>query len=429
LTGNQTLIARAALAVVAGGASLAVLKSRYRDLPRPAFERIVLIAFVASRFALYLTVFFIFRLAPRGDIPSFYWNEANAVLHHLLPYSGFQSSYAPLHAYLDAAVIRFWYSPLALIFLAICFESLVLPLWFRVGRLFVPENELRAGALLYLTSALSFQFVTIDGQDNAIVAVLLVLVLLLIHMRLNFFSGAAFGVGPAALKFLPMLFVPAFLIVLPRRWRWLAGLTVVLAAVYGIFLFKHVPVLQPFVIEGGFKSPGNLPYVIESIVGLDAPPHLWDAVFLLVFAIILAVAAKAARRATPIDRLRILTFTCTSIVLALLLFAKKSWPPYLIFVLFPICLLVAAKTQKRVILFSLFSIVAVVEHSYWASIFLVYAPQFHRALVALEPRSLILLALQLLLIAGYTWLLLLSMRQLPLRSKPLSDAPSTPSTS
>lgn len=422
MTGSQTLIARAALAVIAGTASLAAANPRFAALPRRKFDRLVLAAFIVSRLALYLTVFFILHLAPRGDITAFYWNEAEAVLHHLVPYSGFQSSYAPLHPFLDAAVIRLWHSPLALILLAICIEAFVLPLWFRVGRLVVPESEVRIGSLLYLTSVISLQFVTIDGQDNVFIALLLVLALLLIRHRLNFASGVAAGIGPVAVKFLPLVFAPAFFFAVPRRWRWLAGFTMVVALVYGTCLLMDLPILQPLVLEGEFKSAGNIPYVIESLVGIIFPPRLWDGLLLIILGIIFALVAYASRSASLIGRLRILTFACPSIVLTLLLFSKKSWPPYLMLALFPICLLIAAGRRSRIVVFALFSLVAVVEQSYWASIMLqMYAPEFHRALLAVEPRSIILLALQFLLIAGYLWLLVLSLRQISPGPLPASD--------
>ena len=413
MTGSQTLIARAALAVVAGSASLTAATSRLAALPRKTFDRLVLGAFILSRLALYLIIFFVLRIPPRGDITAFYWSEADAVLHHLLPYSSFQSSYAPLHPFLDAAVIRLWYSPLALILLAICIETFVLPLWLRVGRLFIPEADMRTATLLYLTSVISLQFVTIDGQDNVFIAVLLVLALLLIRHRLNFASGVAVGIGPVAVKFLPLVFGPAFFFAVPRRWRWLAGFTTVVALVYGICLLKDLPIFQPLALEGEFKSAGNIPYVIESLTGIIFPPRLWDGLLLLIIGIICALVANASRHADLTTRLRIVAFGCPSLVLALLLFSKKSWPPYLMVALFPICLLIASGRKSRIPAFALFSFIAVIAHSYWASILLqIYAPEFHRGLMALDQRCLILLALQFLLLGGYLWLLVLSLRQI-----------------
>lgn len=422
LTGNQTLIARAALAIVAGTTSLAATNSRFAALSCKTFDRLMLGIFIFSRLALYLIVFFILRIPPRGDVVGFYWNEADEILHHLSPYSDFQSSYAPLHSFLDASVIRLWHSPLALIVLAICIEVFVLPLWLRVGRLFASEADMRTATLLYLTSVLSLQFVTIDGQDNVIIAVLLVLALLLINHRSSFASGFAVGVGPVAVKFLPLVFAPAFFFAVPRRWRWLAGFTTVIALVYGICLLKHLPILQPLLLEGRFKSAGNIPYVIESVTGIIFPPRLWDGLVLLVIGTIIVLVRNVSRHANLTARVRILTFGCTAIVLALLLFSKKSWPPYLVFVLFPICLLVASGRKSRILTFALFSFIAVIGHSYWASILgQIDAPGLHRGLMALDSRCLILLSLQFLLLVGYLWLLVLTLRAITPDHLPASE--------
>src|SRR5277367_7166998 len=116
-----------------GGASIIVCSlPRLRLLSREAFDRTVNLAFILSRLGAYLGVFFVLHIARRGDLMGFYWPEATAVLEHRLPYRDFQSSYAPLHAYLDASAIRLWFSPLAIILLAICVEMLLLPLWLRV---------------------------------------------------------------------------------------------------------------------------------------------------------------------------------------------------------------------------------------------------------------------------------------------------------
>lgn len=167
MTGSQSLIARTSLSVMIGVVSIAVCSfRRLFSLPSQSFDRVLNVAFVLSRFGLYLVVFFILRINPRGDVVGFYWPEANSALDHLIPYRDFYSPYAPLHSYLDALAISIWNSRLAIILLAICVETLLLPLWLRIGRTFLTEHEMRLGALLYLTSAISVQFVTINGRHT-----------------------------------------------------------------------------------------------------------------------------------------------------------------------------------------------------------------------------------------------------------------------
>jgi len=414
LTGNQTLIARAALGVVTGIVSIAAVSSgRLRALPRQTFDRLMTGTLIVSRLAMYLGIFFVLRLQPRGDIPGYYWDEANDALRGHLPYRDFYTSYAPLHPYLDAFAIHLWFTPLAIILLAICVEWLLLPIWLRVGRNFLPEQELRTGALLYLTSAVSLQFVAIDGQDNVIIATLLAFAVLLLYRNRFLASGAAVGMSVATIKFLPLLYVPAFFLAVPRRWRWIAGIAIPIGVVYGALLAKHAPILGALTHEGGLKTANNLPYLIEAVFGIAPPPRFWDGLVLASVAILFALIANAVRQISPVLRLRTLTFGMAALTLALLLFSKKSWPPYLMLALFPICLLVPAQSRLKSAAFALFGVVAVVGPSYWASVFKQFSAQaFHQGLLAHQKGCFLFLAVQSLLVLGYAWLLFEATRRI-----------------
>jgi hypothetical protein len=106
--------------------------------------------------------------------------------------------------------------------------------------------------------------------------------------------------------------------------------------------------------------------------------------------------------------LRLAVFGCASLNLALLIFSKKSWPPYLVLTLFPLCLLLGEGTRQRLRLacFALFNVVAVTTHSIWATIFGQFlAEPFHHALAQRQPMAVVFLVTQILLVAGYAWLL------------------------
>ena len=120
---------------------------------------------------------------------------------------------------------------------------------------------------------------------------------------------------------------------------------------------------------------------------------------LLALAGIFSLIAKAALRADLATRMRVLTYGMAALTLAFLVFSKKSWPPYLMLALFPVCLLVAggagAWQRWRVAAFAVFSAVAVTEHSYWASSLAQFpSMEFHRALLAGEPGAMLLMALE-----------------------------------
>jgi Glycosyltransferase family 87 len=428
LTGNQTLIARTALSVIAGIIGIAAVSSaRIHAIPRQSFDRFITIAFIISRLATYLGVFFILRLQPRGDI-FFYWDDANSVLHGLLPYRDFISSYAPLHPYLDALAIRLWHTPLAIILLAVCVEFLLLLIWLHVGRSSFSEQEIRTAAILYFTSALSLQFVTIDGQDNVIIAALLALAVLLLHKNRALASGAAVGLGAVSIKFLPLLYAPLFFFSSGRsRWRWAAGLVLPVGLVYGAFAAKHLAILVPLSQEGNMKSANDLPYLVEAILGITVPSRIWDTLTLAALGIILALVARAIQKATSTLRLRIITFGMAALTLAIIVFAKKSWPPYLMLALFPICLLIPAASKLKTVAFAFFGVIAVVSPSYWATVFRLFSAQeFHQGLLAHQKSCFFFLAQQILLILGYIWLLIESLHQITSPTHPAAeDQPTT----
>lgn len=413
MTGEQSLIARGVLGAVTGIISVAAASHPYpRRLSSQRFDRLIAIAFAASRLGLFGLVFLLLRIPPRGDIPAYYWEEALSVLHGLIPYRDFSSSYAPLHPYLDAVAVLVWHSPLAIILLAILAEAAMLWLWMRFGRELLSETEIRTAALLYVTSGVSLQFVTIDGQNNVIIAALVALALLLALRHRELISGAAIGIGVAAVKFLPLLYAPAFFLSLRRRWRWTVGLAIPIVAVYGTCLALRVPALMPLEFEGNMRGASNFSHLFEWVLGVDVPGRAWDLLMVLVVAGIFVLHFRTVRGKNPEVQLRGLIFCIAALTIALLCFSKKSWPNYLMLALFPICLTIDSRRMRDLIGFACFSFVAVVEHSYFATVVGIPVHALHAGMLKGQQSVLIYLVLEVLLIAGYGWLLTISLRRM-----------------
>jgi len=418
MTGEQTLLARAALGLAAGGVTVWLGGSRrLRSLSRRQFDRTLYAAFAASRLGLFGLIFVVFGVVPRGDVPAYYFDQGLRVLVGQVPYRDFVSSYAPLHSYVDAGLIVMWHTPLAIMLFSVLAELLLLPLWMRLGREFLAEQELRLASLLYLASPVSLQFVTIDGQDNAVIAVLIAAAMLLVWRSRAVAAGAVFGAAVAAVKFLPLLYAPAIFVAVPRRWRVVLGAVLVCGAVYGGFAMLHLPVLQPLFAEGDLRSAGDLPYLVEALLGVTLPARLTDACLLLVLVGVFVRVGRAANRASLEVRMRALTWGMAAVTLAFLAVSKKSWPPYLMLALFPVCLAAAGgggserRRGFRVVLFVLFEFVAVTEHSYWASVFLqAGSARLHGSLVAGRPDAWTLLGVEVLLVSGYAWFFREAMR-------------------
>jgi hypothetical protein len=419
MTGEQTLLARTAVGTVGAIAGVLLVSTpRLRTIPNQLFNRLAVGSLVVSRLGLFAFVFFLLHLQARGDV-GYYWSEGLSAMRGELPYRDFTSSYAPLHPYFDSLAIRVWHSQLALILLAILAEFALLPLWLSVGRRLFPEQELRVASLLYLTSPMSLIFVCIDGQDNVVIAMLLAAALALLLRRSEALSGAAVAFALSAVKILPLLFTPIFFFATPRRWRWAAGAIVVAGLVYGTGLALHLPITQPLTNEGAIRTAGNLPFVIESAANRLYPSRLWDSLVLASLAGIVLFVARTVRGQSEATRLRVITFAMSAIILTLVVISKKGWPNYLMLVLFPVCLLARRFGRAGIVVFSLFGILGVVEHSFWSSLLIQPgAIDFHAWLFhpQLSPhgrvRPPVLVVLELLLIAGYGWLLGLSLREI-----------------
>lgn len=430
MTGTQSLEARTALgSVFAIAGFIAASSSVIHRLPRRSFDRTINIVFILSRLAVFCGVFFALHLPVRGDIPAFYFPEAHWLMQHQMPYRDFPSSYAPLHTFLDSGVVLLWNSPVAIILFAVLAEFLILPVWLRAARLLTSEYAVRIAAVLYLTSAISLQFVTIDGQDNDVTAVLLGLGVLAMARQRDVLSGTLVSFSSVLVKFLNMLFAPAFILA-ARGWlRWLVGFVIVILVGYGTFALLHLPILEPLSREGALRTASDLPYVLESIAGYTPPIAVENGLLAIVLLVVIGVMLRARIRArAELPLLRLAVFGCASLNLALLIFSKKSWPPYLVLTLFPLCLLLGEGTHQRLRLacFAAFNVIAVTTHSIWATVFGQFlAEPFHHALAQGQPIAIVFLITQILLVAGYAWLLVESIDAMlspPPASSQKSDA-------
>lgn len=407
MTGLQTLAGRLVLGGVAGLAGITLSTARpVQRLSRGGFRRAVCGGFAITRLILFGAVFLVLRISPRGDVPAYYFSEASAVLKGALPYRDFTSSYAPLHGFVDAAVLLVWHSPLALILFAIAIEFLLLTLWLKLGGELFPERDLRTASMLYVTSALSLQFVAIDGQDNVLVALLTLLSLWLAMRSKVVLSGVFIALAAVMVKLIPFFFAPVFFAGVRRRWMWTIGFVAVVVGGYGSFALMHLPLLQPLTLEGPLKSAGTLPYFIETTTGLNFSVRFWNGIMLLVLGVNYLAVWRVSVSASNESRIRSMLWGIAGTAMVLLLFANKSWPAYLVLALFPLCLIIARSGWRARMAFALFGMVALVEHSYWATMLHeASAPELRRAVLRGDRHGVVFLLLEVLLLSGYGWLL------------------------
>jgi hypothetical protein len=426
MTGSQSFIARGALACAASAATCAVLyyKSGFKTEER-RFDKLFLLLFAVSRFGLFSVIFLVAHIAPRGDVPGIYVPEALLRLHGGIPYLSFQSSYAPLHSYLDAFIYSVVPGSLGLIFLAIAAEIAALYFWIKIGRAVLTDTQVRIAAVLYFFSPVSLQFVSIDGQNNAIISLFLALSIFLLLRRQDVLSGVAFGLSICVVKFLPLVWLPAFLLYNPRRFRWLLGAAIPVFLVYGYFgLVLHAPLLVPFTAEGGMKSAGTLSYLIESIAGHDFGSHIWDLLLLAVLGCTVLRDILVSRKLREGLSLHVqaLTLSLPLYLIVLMALAKKSWPTYAVIILFPLAVLIAKAMEdtdhrRRLLVlagFIVFGITAVLEHSYWATFTSqADALSFHGKLLVAQPVAWTGLAWEICMLSSYAFLAWICVKNRP----------------
>jgi hypothetical protein len=227
-------------------------------------------------------------------------------------------------------------------------------------------------------------------------------------------SGLLLAATVVAVKFLALLFVPVLVLTARRRGAWTAGLAMGLIAVIAVGFVLSADLMAPVRTEAPLYTSGNVPFVL-GVFGLDLEqPAVQRALTVLVTVLVGGTALWAAQRGEPRDG----AWTVHAIALVLLVFligSRKSFTSYLVIGFFPVCLSLAVAGIRRagVIVFGLLGTVALVEPSIW------FRWMEQRGLWtagASAPASPLtwqgFVALDLLLLAGYGWLVVRTGRAL-----------------
>jgi 4-amino-4-deoxy-L-arabinose transferase-like glycosyltransferase len=422
MTDAQSFAARAALSLPGAiGTVLLPMIRRFATASSESFDRTLFRIYIASRIALFALVFFVLRIKPRGDVKDIYMGEVNWILRGLHPYSDFRTSYAPLHPYMDTALYLMGHSMLPMIIFAILAEFLAVYLWLRVGKYIVGESTRRNAALLYLASPFSIQFVTIDGQDNSLLALALAAALLFMLLRRFVNSGMAIGIGVALIKFLPLLYLPQIWFGLKARWRWTLGFLIPVIVGYGYFVYKKVNLLLPLQWEGHLHSASNLPYVFGLLTGYTLPDRIFDLITLaaLAAAVVWLIVRTVGKDLA--QQVRLISFGSALLMVLLMTLSKKSWPNYFVIFLFNLCLLPAFRSIARRVAFAAIQVIGCLAHSYWSTFFKkAEGWQMHVRIMAHQPSAVSFCLLQTALVSGYIWLIVLLIQELNRDGEPAS---------
>jgi hypothetical protein len=405
----RNILIRAAFGIILTLLSLLLMRTRWRErlasIGSRAFDRWFFLILAISHFAIFILAFGVLHEKATTDVPGYYVPEAQSVLRGLVPYRDFISSYAPLHSYLDALLLKIHNSPFSIYVFQICCDILAAPFWIGFLRRFMNEGAVRAAACLYLLQPIVLWSIVLDGKNLGLICLLLSISLYAIA-RKEIVSGVSYSLSLVLVKILPIIFFPIFFFGARKRITWLAAAVIPSLLVYGAFVFYRIDVLMPVKVEGSFVTPRDLPFFISSLTGIALNPLIitLSRIGGLAVAVLFAVAAMLRAR-TEAARLSSLNAGAILVLLALLVFNSKSDPTYLAMCFFTVTALTVSVHDRggKLILpmYAALSMVALPIESFWFWMAEPSATDLFHLWTHGSRTGLILMAMQAVLLVAY----------------------------
>jgi hypothetical protein len=406
----RNLILRFVFGALLAAMSLVVARmglfKRFAEWDQKRFDCIYYAFYAASHFLVFVLVFLVLHQKPWADLPAFYVPQAHAVIHGLVPYRDFDSSYAPLNAYLDAVMLRLHDSPLSILIFQIVCDILSLPFWIRFSRRFLSEHTVRKAALLYLIQPLIIWQICIDGRNQGPISLLLGISFYAIGRR-EILSGVSLSMTWILVKILPVMFVPTLFVATRKRMQWLMGVLMPSVIVYGAFVLMRADVTEGLRKEGAMTTPQNLVYLFGALTGMALPHIVMSLLSAVVILAVLLVTIRAQLNAkSESAKLWKMMLGAELILLAVMMVNKKSDTSYLGMCFFLLCAFVAFETNcgRRAMIwfYAVLSFLSLPIVSFW------YWPlqrqsaiQLHAMCLTGDRNALIMLAMQVLLVVSY----------------------------
>jgi hypothetical protein len=348
------------------------LRTRLLDLPERHFRAVAVALQLIPALALFVGLYVIGHQEPTSDVPAYYLPAARAVLAGQVPFRDFTVSYAPVFAYVGAGLASIWNSGKVFALFAILLNGAALIWWHAAASAHFERSTVRACTILYATSGHVLVQALLGSNQAWVSAGLAASALLMVRDR-DMASGLAQAAAACTTKVLAHLFWPVLWICAPRRYRWLLGAALPTAIVYGAFAALDGGVaglLYPLRHEGELITPGNIPYLLDLALGGVGPleRYIYDGLALASLAIATVWLFSKAQGMAPGNRRVLLVAGLALTGLVFMLFSKKSFTGYILFVMYPVVLvLVAGVTDPRARTGFLlaFNVLLVAEPSLW----------------------------------------------------------------
>jgi hypothetical protein len=347
------------------------LRTRLVDLPERHFLLGALALQLLPALGVFVALYGVGHQEPTSDVPGFYMPAARAILAGQLPYRDFALSYAPLFAYVGAALVSVWNSGKIFALFAILLNGVALVWWHRAALACFDRSTVRHCTILYATSGHVLSQALL-GTNQAWVSAGLAASAMLMARDQSASSGVVQAIAAAITKILAHLFWPVLWICAHRRLHWLVAAVLPVTAVYGAFVVAGAGtgLLHPLRYEGELISPGNLPYVLDLVLAAAGSYErlIFDCVALAALGVTTLWLYLNARTLTPRGRQNLVLAGLALTGLVFMLFSKKSFTGYVIFVLYPVILMLVCgvvERRARVAFLLAFNVLLVAEPSVW----------------------------------------------------------------
>ena len=244
---------------------LLLVRAQHRGMlpPRRTISLSYLL-FVASRFGVFVLIYFVLGMAPTGDLTGFYYPHAKHVLAGAVPYVDFPSSYGFLFTYISSSVLLVWDSPLALILFAILADGAVFALlhWL-LAKNFQPAG-VGTGLMLYALCVLDIWYTAVMGNNHVLAAMLMLVGLVLLSKRRDILSGVVMSATVHLVKLLGVFYLPLSFFLASRKVAFTAAAVITLVVPMLLLWVFGIDFLSPVAEEGWKFSSGNLGYLLSA---------------------------------------------------------------------------------------------------------------------------------------------------------------------
>ncbi len=359
------------LALAIGLLGACTVRTRIMDMPERQFRWAALALQLVPALLLFVALYVMGHQEPTSDVPSYYIPAARATLAGKLPFRDFMVSYAPGFPYVSAALASVWNSGKVFALFAILVNAAALLWWHSAACAHYDRRVARECTVLFATSG-HVLVQALLGTNQAWVGAGLAATALLMSRRQETGAGLVQAAAACTTKVLAHLFWPLLWICAQHRSRWLLAAAVPTALLYCAFVTVGAGpgLLYPLRFESNLISPGNLPYLLDPILG--AAGHLEravdDGLALAALAAATAWLYLKSRSLAPRDRHTLLLAGLALTGLVFMVFSKKSFTGYLLFVMYPIVLTLVTNTTDaggRVGFLLFFNASLVAEPTLW----------------------------------------------------------------